>query len=244
MRLLDHFTSAGDRLFRWRSYLPLLLLPVFALGLLDASLRVPPLAYPRVWQIGCFLLAAAGLAIRIVTIGTAPPGTSERSTTSPRASSLNTTGIYSVIRHPLYLGNTLGVVGLACLPGVWYLPVIVALASLLYHERIAAREEQFLEEQFGDEFRRWADAVPAMVPAVARYRPGVKRFTWREVLRREFHGLLDLGVSFFVVDLARRSLAAGRLTLDPLWTTVFLATAVVFVVLMVVKKATNLLKTW
>ena len=242
MRLADHFTQSGDFFFKWRSYLPLLLLPAFIVGVADAARRPAPGAWGRVWQGACFLVSIAGFAIRVLTIGTAPAGTSERSTRDPRASVLNTAGAYSVVRHPLYLGNSLVALGLACLPGVWYLPVIVALASLLYHERIAAREERFLEERFGDEFRRWAHAVPAMVPAPGRYLPPVVPFRWRRVLGREFHGLFVIGAGFFALDLGRRYLATGRLSLDPFLTLVAAVTGVVFVVMITVKKTTRLLE--
>ena len=59
-----------------------------------------------------------------------------------------------MVRHPLYLANYVIALGLSCFSRAWYLPVIVSLAGLLYYERIAAREEQFLEARFGDAFRR------------------------------------------------------------------------------------------
>jgi protein-S-isoprenylcysteine O-methyltransferase Ste14 len=242
MKLADHLSHSGDFLFRWRSYFPLILLPAFALALADSPLGPVPGTWGRAWQISCLLISLSGLAIRVFTIGSAPAGTSERSTTDPRASTLNTTGAYSVVRHPLYLGNSLIVLGLACLPGVWYLPLIVALASVLYHERIAAREEKYLDERFGDEFRRWTEQVPAMVPAFGRYTPPAGAFRWRRVLDREFHALFVIGAGFFALDVGRRAMAAGRLSLDPLWTALVVMTGVVFVALTAVKKSTHWLR--
>ena len=135
----------------------------------------------------------------MAAVGTAPPGTSERSTTSPRASRLRTTGLYSVVRHPLYLGNTLTAVGLACFTTTWYVPGrSSSLLAMLYHERIAAREEVFLEERFGDEFVRWADRVPAILPRPSGYVRGETPFLWRRVAGREFHGLFVIGAALFV----------------------------------------------
>jgi protein-S-isoprenylcysteine O-methyltransferase Ste14 len=242
MTLLDHFSHSGDSLFRWRSYLPLLLLPVFLLALADSPFAAAPGGWVRIWQILCLLASLAGLTIRVLTIGTASPGTSERSTTDPRASALSTTGAYSIVRHPLYLGNTLVALGLACLPGVWYLPVIVVLASLVYHERIAVREERFLAERFGDDFLRWADRVPAAIPAVALYVPPATPFRWRRVLGREFHALFVIGAGFFVLDVGRRLFLTGHVSADPLWTGVLAVTGAIFVVLMAVKKSTRWLK--
>jgi protein-S-isoprenylcysteine O-methyltransferase Ste14 len=237
LRLLDHFTRSGDVFFRWRSYLPLVLVPVFLAGL--ASVRVPYDAQRlgTLWGLLCLGLSLAGLALRVWIVGAAPPGGSERSTTNPRALRLSTTGVYSIVRHPLYVANTLVALGIAAFTRTWYVPVIVALASLLYHERICAREEEFLERQFGDEFRAWAARVPAMLPRRVRYEPAPGRFSWREVLRREFHGLLAIGACFFVLDAAHDSVVAGRLSLDPIWSGVFIATAAIYLILLGAKRA-------
>lgn len=242
VKLLAQIPSSGDFLFRRRGLLPLILVPLFLLGLVDA--RLPATLSPgvRAWQLLSLAVALAGLAVRVAAVGTAPPGTSERSTTSPRASRLRTTGLYSVVRHPLYLGNTLTAVGLACFTTMWYVPVIVVAAAALYHERIAAHEELFLEEKFGGDFARWADRVPAFIPRLSVYVRGETPFVWRRVAASEFHGLFVIGSVLFVLDLARSALAAGRLVFDPLWTGIFLVTAAIFIACSLLKKHTRLLK--
>jgi protein-S-isoprenylcysteine O-methyltransferase Ste14 len=242
VKLLDQIPRSGDTLFRWRGQLPLLMLPLFLLGLVGAQLPADLPVAVRAWQILSLVIALAGLATRVVAVGTAPAGTSERSTTDPRASELRTTGLYSVVRHPLYVGNTLTAIGLACFTTVWYLPVIVLLLGMLYHERIAAREEVFLEGRFGAEFLRWAARVPAMVPRMSGYARSTTPFVWRRVLGREFHGLFVIGAVLFVLDLVRSALATGRLVFDPFWTAVFLITAAIFIVCSVLKKHTSVLK--
>ncbi|MBP7571202.1 MAG: DUF1295 domain-containing protein [Acidobacteria bacterium] len=239
MKLADHFTRSGDFLFRWRGYLPLVMLPFFALGLLDAGLPQPVPAFIRGVQVVAVAIALAGLAVRVVAIGTAAEGTSERSTVNPRASRLRTTGLYSLMRHPLYAGNTVTAIGLAAFTTRWYLPVIVLLLGLLYHERIAAREEAFLEDRFGKAFREWADQVPAMLPLVTRYRRADVPFGWRRPLGSEFHGLMTIASVVFVLDLFRSWLATGRLVFDPLWTGLFLAAAALFAGCTVLKKTTS-----
>jgi protein-S-isoprenylcysteine O-methyltransferase Ste14 len=240
VKLLDHIPRSGDWLFRWRGQLPLVMLPLFLLGLLDARLPASPPPSVRACQFVSLAIALAGLGVRIIAVGTAPAGTSERSTTNPRASELRTSGLYSVVRHPLYVGNTLTAVGLACFTTVWYLPVIVALLGILYHERIAAREEVFLENHFGEPFLRWADQVPAMVPRLSHYVPSTTPFVWRRVVGREFHGLFVIGSVLFVLDLARSALATGRLVFDTFWSAIFLLTAAIFVACSVLKKTTRL----
>ncbi len=239
MKLLDHFSQAGDRFFRWRSYLPLLLLPPFVLSARAGA------GTGGAWRMACevtgFLVSLAGLGIRVVTIGAAPPGTSERSTRDPRAASLNRSGPYSVVRHPLYLGNTLIAFGLALFTATWFLPTIVVLAALLYHERICVREEVFLESRFGDTFRTWAAQVPALVPAFSRYRPSAGAFRWRKVVAREFHALFVIGAGFLFLDVLQQVFRTGQIGAAPAWVAVFIVTGVVFLVLTAVKKWTRLL---
>lgn len=239
VKLLDHFAHAGDAFFRHRSYLPLLLLPAFALALRAGASQTGG------WTLACqvlgLIVSLVGLGVRVYTIGSAPPGTSERSTTDPRASLLNTAGAYSVVRHPLYLGNTLVALGLGLFTVTWFLPVIVLLASLLYHERICAREEVFLESEFGEAFRAWANQVPALVPALGRYRRAGRPFRWKKVLAREFHALFVIGAGFFVLDGVRQVFATGTFAPDRIWTFVCAATGAVFVLLTVLKKLTRVL---
>src|SRR6266545_8406755 len=100
--IAEQLTTMGETLFRWRSYAPLVLLPFFLLSLLDS--RSPT---PFVWELFCFFVSLCGLGLRAYVIGTAPEGTSTRGTRRPTADSLSTLGAYSLVRHPLYLANTL-----------------------------------------------------------------------------------------------------------------------------------------
>ena len=51
--------------------------------------------------------------MRFYTVGTTPKETSGRNTNQQVAAVLNSTGMYSMLRHPLYLGNYLIWVGLS-----------------------------------------------------------------------------------------------------------------------------------
>lgn len=240
MTILGQFVRDGDLLFRWRSYFPLAAVPVLLAGVLTTPAPFHSRGAERVWETLAVLVAVAGLALRAWAVGTAPSGTSERSTSNPRASQLRTTGPYSALRHPLYLANGLMALGIAIFPGIWYLPLIVVLATLLYYERIAAREEQFLEQQFGPAFREWADRVPAIVPRLRAYVPSAAPMSWRKVLRGEFHGLTVIAAGVFVLDVAQER-ARGPWQVDPLWAGALGATAALFALTQVLKKTTGLL---
>src|SRR5689334_5310833 len=122
--IADQLSAAGDVLFRWRSYMPLLLVPLFALSVSDDG---PPTRFGC--ELAGFSVGLCGLFCRALVVGTAPQGTSARGTTRPTADLLMTTGAYSMVRHPLYLANTLMWLGCAMLSGTWFLPVIIVLLS-------------------------------------------------------------------------------------------------------------------
>lgn len=239
MKLVDQLVQDGDRLFRGRSYLPLLLVPVFIAGVVTTTPPFSTRGAERAWESLSVAVALAGLALRVWAVGSAPSGTSERSTTNPRASQLRTTGVYSLVRHPLYVANGLMALGLALFPAVWYLPVILALATWLYYERIAIREEAFLAERFGAEFEAWSSRVPAGWPSVAGYQMSAHAHSWKKVLRHEFHGLLVIAAGAFVLDLVQESLRAHAWRVDAPWAWFFAVSAGLFVIFAALKRGTR-----
>jgi protein-S-isoprenylcysteine O-methyltransferase Ste14 len=230
--IAEQLATTGDVLFRWRSYMPLLLLPLFVFSIADGR---RPTGFG--WELLCFLVALSGLSIRAFVVGTAPHGTSTRGTRQPTADSLSMLGAYSVVRHPLYLANTLVALGCSLLSGTWYLPLIVVLLSFIYHERIAAREEAFLQKMFGESFRAWASKVPAMIPAFANYEPPGVPFDVRKVVMQESHGLCAIGTAFLVLDTVEDSARLGNFHVDGRWLGLFIATLIPFLVVFVAKRS-------
>jgi protein-S-isoprenylcysteine O-methyltransferase Ste14 len=228
--IAEGLALAGDALFRRRSYMPLVLLPLFLLTLVDTR---PATSF--VWELFCFAVALSGLLLRAFVVGTAPHGTSSRGTRRPTAESLSTRGAYSVVRHPLYLANTIVAVGCSMLSAAWYLPLIVILLSFIYHERIAAREEAFLQTTFGGQFQAWAARVPAMVPSFGTYVRSDVPFATRRVLVQEAHGLSAIGTAFLVLDTLEDSVRLGYFHIDRRWLATFIFTVVPLVIVVIQK---------
>jgi len=194
------------------------------------------------WEVGCFLISLLGLSVRVVTIGTVPRGTSGRRTSKRKADVLNTTGMYSIVRHPLYLGNYLMALGASLFPRTWFLPIIVSLAFILHYERVIFSEEEYLESRFGDEFRAWATKVPIIIPRFKDYQPPKLPFSWKVALGREFHGLFGIIGIFFGLDIIGDLIVFKRIQFDPLWTALFIIGLVFFLIMLIIKKKTHLLK--
>ena len=231
----------GDFLFRWRSYLPLLLLPVAALGIARARHLFASHGADLVWEFACLSLALAGLALRVWTVGGAARGTSGRNTRQQKATSLNTTGPYSIVRHPLYVANGMIVISLSLFMHGWIAPTVVTVLTIVYYACIAWREEQFLRERFGPAFREWAARVPALVPAVGRYVPAARPFQWNVAVRREFYAATLILVAPFFLDMAEDYQDTGRLVFDPVWVVTATLGVLLFVILRYLKKYTSVL---
>jgi protein-S-isoprenylcysteine O-methyltransferase Ste14 len=241
MGLREEFEATGNWLFRRRGYLPLLLFPLLLVAARGSTYPAGDHGLDLAWEAVCLLLALIGLALRIGTVGFAPRDTSGRTTGGQQAGSLNTSGLYSVVRHPLYLGNYLMWLGVALFPRSWWAPVIVSLVFWLYYERIMFAEEEFLRRKFGPLYTSWAAITPAFLPRPTLWRPPGVRFCLLTVLRREHSSLLALMASLTVLEVASDYAYTGRLIVDPVWGTALAVTLVLCLAVRAVKHGTRLL---
>lgn len=214
MALQEEFEKQGNWLFRYRGSLPLV---VLAAGLV---LYLCTKLYPGVFLLGsaqglyyelaCLFISLAGLVIRIFTVGYTPVNTSGRNVKKQVAGKVNTTGIYSLVRHPLYVGNFLMWMGPTLLTGQIWFVVIICLVYWLYYERIMFAEEQFLRAKFGAPYLDWAQQVPAFLPRFHGYvRPDLP-FSWRKVLKKEKNGFAAVFLVFFLFDVSGELVVKGR----------------------------------
>ncbi len=75
------------------------------------------------------------------------------------------TGPYAWVRHPIYTGITVGLLGTAIWVGEVGALVGVALLAIAYLRKIS-QEERFLDEQFGMEYDQYRHEVRALIPFV------------------------------------------------------------------------------
>ena len=242
MAIREHIEDSGRWLFRWRGYLPI---AVLVLSLLAESQETPASAagFPELaWESGCLLVSLFGLAIRVATVGQAPAGTSGRNAREQRASVLNTTGVYSLVRHPLYLGNFFLMLGVVAFARSSWLTVWYCLSFWLYYERIMAAEEGFLREKFTVQFEEWARRVPAFVPRATGWVPTPLGFSARNTLRREYNGFFAVFLSMFLLDVARNMALEGQLQADRRWWLLLGAALAIWFLLRSLKRYTELLR--
>jgi protein-S-isoprenylcysteine O-methyltransferase Ste14 len=229
-------TFAGRWLFRWRSYLPLV---VLAYVLVVAAVRpIPPGGRAAIpwWSAAGIFLGLLGYLFRAWTVGHVPMGTSGRGTADPIAASLNTRGTYSVVRHPLYFGNFLLWMGTTVVAGSLSALLVVALAFWVYYERIMIAEERFLYERFGNDFREWARQTPAFWPDFHQWVPSPHVFSPRFALGRDYQALYSLVAATTAIQVAR-NVSLGRNLLPALaWRWYFAAGTAFYLMVDVLKR--------
>jgi protein-S-isoprenylcysteine O-methyltransferase Ste14 len=241
MALLHSFEKSGNWLFRYRGQLPVILFLVAIPVIWRTSSRGYDADLLRGINITAIIISFAGLIIRAIAIGTTPEGTSGRNTKGQVAESLNTTGIYSCLRHPLYLGNFLMWIGIVIFT---YSPVFtffIALAFWLYYERIMFAEERFLEKKFGDTYMNWSVKVPAFLPSFHNYLPGIVPFSFKSALRREYSGVFATVFGFAFIDNLRVFFQQGTFHFGRLSNYVLIAAFIFVIILRSLKHHTGLL---
>lgn len=200
--------ALGQFLFRFRSFTPLPLL-LICLAFFK-PLTVPPWLLP----LG-LIVSAAGEMLRIVAVGWSQGGTSGRESYL-RADSLNTRGIYSITRNPLYIGNMMIFFGLTLLFGNVWVTLIMVLFLMLQYQLIVAAEETYLLDKYGARYGQYRQKVPRFLPAIRGYSRPDHPFSWKKVLFKENDSVFNMGVVAWGIFVYRVYLVDGSLPRAPL----------------------------
>lgn len=207
MALQQSFEKSGNFLFKYRGQIPILIfllaIPILVYSNPDLYMRLfvgQRHVLRVILTVVAFLLSLSGLILRAYTVCTTPKGTSGRNTDKQVAKHLNTVGIYSVVRHPLYLANYLIWAGILVFTmNIWAF-IIVSLVYWIYYERIMFAEEAYLRSQFGDEFEAWAETVPAFIPKWSLFQRGEMEFSFKTFIRREHATIYSTIFCYTIAD--------------------------------------------
>jgi len=240
MPIYEEFVASGRWLFRRRAFLPAALLAVVLAEVWVTASRTPDV--PLGWPLACFLLSLLGLVIRGHAVGHAAPHSSGRDRDRLLAEELNTTGAYSLTRHPLYLGNALMWLGPVLVPRNAWLVAVITLVCWMFYERILFAEEAFLREAFGQRYLAWAGKTPSFFPSWRHWTPAVRPFNHRAVLRREYSALFQLVLVFGAINALQWRASTGRWALSPFWLGTVVAGVVASAMLRLLWKRTALFR--
>ncbi|KMQ66232.1 lipid A phosphate methyltransferase [Chryseobacterium angstadtii] len=242
MALKEELEDQGNWLFKYRSFLPIGILFIGLVVFIQTNLEKETTDCMVYYEIFCLFVSLAGLGVRIYTVGHTPKNTSGRNTADGQvADTLNTTGIYSVVRHPLYLGNFLMWLGPALMTeNVWFI-ISFILFYWIYYERIIYAEEQFLERKFGDIYRNWSGKVPVFIPKLDFFTKSSLSFSLKKVLKKEKNGLFAVFLIFMIFDLIGEWVK-NHTHYNMLFIVGCALTMIIYIVLKIIKKRTNYLE--
>ncbi|MHA1616628.1 MAG: methyltransferase family protein [Candidatus Njordarchaeales archaeon] len=84
-----------------------------------------------------------------------------------RPEKIVTTGVYSIVRHPQYLGGLLAHIGLTFLLSAWYSLLSTPIIIVIIYVMCWAEEKELLRE-FGKEYEEYRTNVPMFIPRMFR----------------------------------------------------------------------------
>ncbi len=241
MALQEELKTQGDFLFKNRSYLPLIIL---AIGLsVFIHTRYFKIEISNYWLLKyfeyiCLSISLFGLYIRVVTVGRTPKNTSGRNTKKGQiADELNTTGIYSIVRHPLYLGNFFMWLGVAMLTeNTWFIIAFI-LFYAFYYERIMYAEESFLRQKFDDSYLNWAEKTPAFIPSFKHYQKAKYSFSIKKTLKKEKNGLTAVFLLFWTFNSIGKIVKEKTISFEyNFWFFAALVSLTIYLILKIMKK--------
>ena len=85
---------------------------------------------------------------------------------------LASSGPYALVRHPLYLGNFLILIGFTLAAANLYVAIGVVVFFLIWYPAAIAYEDSKLENIFEEEWREWSKNIRAIIPG---------RFRWSDL---------------------------------------------------------------
>jgi protein-S-isoprenylcysteine O-methyltransferase Ste14 len=241
MALVHEFENSGNWLFKRRSWLPVFLIAggIFMMYLGNRQAILFDMRDELIF-LGVSLF---GEVIRIFTVGFAPKNTSGRNTINGQiADELNVTGIYSIVRHPLYVGNFFMWLGPVLFLRSVEVTLFFTLIYWLYYERIMFAEEQFLRRKFGEIYDKWSENVSSFIPYSFKYIRSKLPFSVRNVLKREYNSFVNIFVIFTLLDIFRNYFLSERIYLTNMWIYLFVSAFVIWIVVRIIHKRTRWLE--
>lgn len=119
-------------------------------------------------------------------------------------------GPYALVRHPLYTGNVLVLLGLAFANGNWWSLPLAAVFFWFYYPPAIEYEDRKLHRIFGVEWESWAAVTPALVPRLGSFRAlgggGGGSWSLAKSFRRNGEAAIAVYVAFCLYLIVRQVL--------------------------------------
>ncbi len=241
MRCSKGELAFGQWLFQHRYFMPFFFATLFVPAFDHFKLLQRQPLQQLQWELLCLGISLLGLSIRMMTVAFIAESSSGRELSTPKAEHLNTTGIYSLVRHPLYIGNSVIWLGVASMMHLWWLSLAIMLISLLYHRLIICAEECYLKNRFGQVYVEWAQNTPVLIPDLRNWAAPELPFSAAMIVRREYSGLFQVVAVFTLMNAVLNYVARGVWVVDPVFRYLFLTVSVICAAIWYIVKRTSVL---
>lgn len=241
MALIEELNQQGNKLFKYRSNLPV---PFAIIGLAIYLYNIHYLGtaeHSLLFEVCCLVVGLFGQVVRAITLGYTPKGTSGRNTHGQVAEELNTKGMYSIMRNPLYLGNFFMWFAIILYIDVHWFSLIYVMCFWMYYERIIFAEENFLRNKYGAPYLKWTLETPVFIPRLRGWKKPDLHFSFKNVLKREYSGFFAMFFCFALFNLIGNYVRNQMWQLDDFWAYALLASGCITIVLRTLKKKTKIL---
>jgi len=241
MALIEELNMQGNRLFKHRSNLPI---PFAVIGMALYIYTIyfgGKAEHTLLFETSCLAVGLLGLLIRAITLGYTPRGTSGRNTHGQVAESLNTKGMYSIMRNPLYLGNFFMWFAIILFINIHWFSLFYIMCFWVYYERIIFAEENFLRNKYGEPYINWTLKTPIFLPRLSGWKKPELFFSFKNVLKREYSGFFAIFFTFTLFDLVENFVRESTWEIDSFWMYALLISGLITFILRTLKKKTKIL---
>jgi protein-S-isoprenylcysteine O-methyltransferase Ste14 len=208
--------KSGNQLFRYRGQIPLILVGIAILVIyFNHELTFFEYLFGKKITIGLTLgFIFFGHLIRFLVVGVRGVHTSGQNRHEQVAEMLNTTGLYSIVRHPLYVGNFFIWIGVfVWLGDPWFFFVGCSFFILLYVP-IMKLENSFLADKFGKKYGEWSAKTPMFIPKFRLFQKSSIPFSVKLVWKNEYPGIVSTLSSLWFISFMRLQFLEGKITIS------------------------------
>ena len=117
---------------------------------------------------------------------------------------LSTSGPYAYVRHPLYTGNILILIGISFAAGSISALVISIIFFWFYYPAAIEYEDRKLKSLFPDSWDSWSQQTPALMPKFKFNRLNLAEWSWEKSLKKNYEPVIFAFVLFWLIFLANR----------------------------------------
>ncbi len=181
------------------------------------------------------LISLLGEIVRIIAVGYAHKGTSGRESYL-RADRLNISGIYSIVRNPLYIGNFFIFTGLVIVFFNIFAVFTFVIFLILQYYFVILAEESFLKEKYGLEYEIYCQQVNRIIPTFRGYKKNQNPFNLKKVVFKENDSVFNMLVMYLLVLLYKEKVFSGIIRNPFLYIIPGVVLSIVYIVVKVIKK--------